>query len=495
MDSTHKVRPIIMSFPDPLSQLIDLAELKYTEVDESQINFALPPVRWAYPDFQSRLTLPMQGFKLHLTATVISALDVFEKVVPWLIKQEINFKTIGSLKELEILNAGFYGVTQVGKFMTVYPTSNAEALKLAKTLHQRTVEFTGPRVPSDFPYAENSIIYYRYGTILPKFSDEDDQQTYLVKPSGEIILDKRDPRTPLPEWVTNIFNEPHSPTSDSSFPPLFADRFIIVKPLRQRGRGGVHRAIELHNFRLQKAHANSSQQLGRQVILKQARYLGEVDSNGIDAQERLRWQEKLLIELDSYPAFPKIFDMFRRNDDLFLVMEDVGGVSLQKLLLDGYVPSIQDVIEVMKQAANILQMMHSKDIVFADLSPDNLIVNQNGQLYVSDLEYAYRDDGPPFPQTIGTPGFFSRTSEFPPRISRDIYALGALGHVMLVSNWYRKLFDNQPREEAWNRPNLPKATPTSLQKIIRKCMSEKTYKSIDKLIIDLEQLFILHTSL
>ena len=76
---------------------------------------------------------PDQGWKLHVSATVLSASDVFEAVSPFLRNRRAMFKAPVSLYELFKLNSGtLYGYSQVGKFLTVYPRSSDEASLLAR---------------------------------------------------------------------------------------------------------------------------------------------------------------------------------------------------------------------------------------------------------------------------------------------------------------------------------------------------------------------------
>src|SRR5215472_11043444 len=67
---------------------------------------------------------PSQGWKLHVSATIISACSIFRLIAPYLKQRNASFKGSKSLKELGKLNVGiFYGFSQVGKFVTIYPES------------------------------------------------------------------------------------------------------------------------------------------------------------------------------------------------------------------------------------------------------------------------------------------------------------------------------------------------------------------------------------
>src|SRR5262245_42283843 len=63
---------------------------------------------------------PSQGWKLHVSATILSACSIFRAIAPYLKRRNISFKAPKSLAELQKINAGiFYPFSQVGKFVTV----------------------------------------------------------------------------------------------------------------------------------------------------------------------------------------------------------------------------------------------------------------------------------------------------------------------------------------------------------------------------------------
>lgn len=64
---------------------------------------------------------PVQGWKLHVSATVLSACEVLERVGPLLDARPVAYKAPRSLAELMKLNSGlYYGYSQVGK---VFPST------------------------------------------------------------------------------------------------------------------------------------------------------------------------------------------------------------------------------------------------------------------------------------------------------------------------------------------------------------------------------------
>ena len=86
---------------------------------------------WAYSR-TAQQDDPVQGWKLHLSATILSASDVFARAEPILRDNNALFKLPCRLDLLKSLNSGLPDFSQIGKFLTIYPRSTEEALKLAR---------------------------------------------------------------------------------------------------------------------------------------------------------------------------------------------------------------------------------------------------------------------------------------------------------------------------------------------------------------------------
>ena len=107
---------------------------------------------------------PEQGWKLHLSATILDAIELLKKVGPELSNRGLLYKAPSSLREVDRLNSGiYYGYSQVGKVLTVYPRNTAEAVVLAKLLNRLTYGIKAPTVPFDRRYRARGTVFYRYG--------------------------------------------------------------------------------------------------------------------------------------------------------------------------------------------------------------------------------------------------------------------------------------------------------------------------------------------
>lgn len=104
-----------------------------------------------------------QGWKLHISAGVASFAAILEQALPILLAERAAFKVVASLRKLAQLNYAEFGASQIGKFATIYPRDDEQAIRLAVALDQATRGLRGPAIPTDRPLTPGSLIYYRYG--------------------------------------------------------------------------------------------------------------------------------------------------------------------------------------------------------------------------------------------------------------------------------------------------------------------------------------------
>src|SRR6266446_836198 len=143
---------------------------------------------------------PAQGWKIHISATPLSAGAVFSCVHPLLTRRDLLFKVPASLDLLVQLNAGIGAFPQIGKFLTVYPRSTVEAVDLAQQLHAATRGLCGPKIPFDARYRKNSLVYYRYGSFGRS------ENGAIFDHSHKPRKDRRKLGCAVPRWLDDPFN-------------------------------------------------------------------------------------------------------------------------------------------------------------------------------------------------------------------------------------------------------------------------------------------------
>ena len=223
------------------------------------------------------------------------------------------------------------------------------------------------------------------------------------------------PRPPPPPDATVTAIQ----VADLATGSLLADRFRIQGVLGIGGMGVVYRALD--------------EALGIPVAVKVLR--SELaDRPG--AFERFR-QELLLARQVSSPHVVRIHDIGRHEDRWLISMDLVDGEPLDRRLdLRGPLP-VDEALAIARQIALGLQAAHQRGIVHRDLKPSNVLLDGQGQAYVSDFGIARSLGTRGMTQTgavVGTPDYLSpEQARAEPLDGRsDLYALGLLLYEMLA---------------------------------------------------------------
>jgi hypothetical protein len=365
-----------------------------------------------------RAEIPEQGWKLHISADVESAEEVLRRALPVLIAEDASFKVVSSAFQLGLLNEGTSGLSQIGKFITVYPNDNDQAVRLAVALDEATRGLRGPAVPSDRPLVPGSLVHYRYGGFGVKLvqAPSGEIQPAIIDPNGELVPDRRSGAYHAPDWAVDPFVdagvavEPEAPSN------VLARRYMIVDTLYRSPQGAVYEALDMEEL--------------RRCVLKQRRR---------DARDYLRNEADFLARLTSDPRFPEVFGLIEQEDGgLILVMEYVEGKTLGECMADltqrsRYV-SGEQVVAWGQELAAMLHMIHEEGFVYRDLKVENVVIAPDGRLRLLDFELACELGAEDPLSGMGTRGYFSpqRAAGEPPAVTDDIYSLGAFLYAALT---------------------------------------------------------------
>jgi class IV lanthipeptide synthase len=368
---------------------------------------------------------PTQGWKLHVSATILSANKILARIAPCLSASGVLFKAPRTLEELVKLNCGLhYGFSQVGKFVTVYPRSADEAVSLARTLHRLTCRRPAPPVPYDRRFRPSSPVFYRYGAFDSLQIENADGTTTpaIYNQEGALVPDRREPGAAVPDWLTDPFPHPRR----SILAPVQIDNPLATtirayEALSQRGKGGVYRALDLSVIP------------ARVCSLKEGRKHGETSWDGTDGYEYLRHEEQVLVSLAAAGVpVPALYTSFRTRSNYYLVTEALDGTNLHTLLRNGRKKlALATALQYAGQIVELLDKIHAAGWVWRDCKPLNMIVSREGMIRPLDFEGACRIDEPD-PLPWGTPGYISpERLTAGSQIPEDLYALGAtLYHIL-----------------------------------------------------------------
>lgn len=96
-------------------------------------------------------------------------------------------------------------------------------------------------------------------------------------------------------------------------------------------------------------------------------------------------EAKSMSKLESYEGIVTIRDFFRQNMTAYIIMEYVDGETLKEYMeKNGKMPA-KDVLKVMKPIMKALDQMHQIGIIHRDISPDNIMIRQDGQVKLIDF--------------------------------------------------------------------------------------------------------------
>jgi len=370
--------------------------------------------------------LPPQGWKIHVSATAGHAADVLSAVVPVLVDREAAFKFAADPTLLRMMIGKRWPRGSAGKFITVYPRSQAHFLDLLGRLDAATASFTGPYILSDRRYAKSGCIYYRYGSFAKRTALRigGDQTAYMLAPDGRRVPDARRAWCEIPPWV----NDPFPPTrrADGDTKSLRDGRYVVEHVLHFSNAGGVYRGRDTVT--------------GAAVVIKEARPGVNLDGSGTDAVASLHKEFRILQKVAGTGIAPRPLDLFQEWEHFFLVEEYVADAVEIRHHATSHAfarysqPAESDVracvdtfCAVFTSLTRVLSTLHAIGITFRDLSPSNVLILPDNRVMLVDFEAAC-EVGVDRPSEIFTPGFAAAdqfASEFA-RYESDYFALGAL---------------------------------------------------------------------
>ena len=101
----------------------------------------------------------------------------------------------------------------------------------------------------------------------------------------------------------------------------------------------------------------------------------------------IRKQEAKLMRFLEHPSIPKIVDYVEEEEFWYLIMEYIRGQSLGEILKNKGYFSIEETLRLGNEIGKVLEYLHSRKpaVCYGDLKPDNLMLSENGHLYLVDL--------------------------------------------------------------------------------------------------------------
>jgi serine/threonine protein kinase len=236
---------------------------------------------------------------------------------------------------------------------------------------------------------------------------------------------------------------------------VIAGRYTLV---REVGRGGMG-AVWL----------GRDEVLNREVALKRVGMMPGGSSPDLERAER---EARLAARLN-HPHVVAVFDLVTEDDQQWLVMEYVEGVTLSGLVQRDGALTPDKASPLIGQAADALAAAHAAGIVHRDVKPSNILVTPQGQVKLSDFGIARAEADASLTQTglvTGSPAYLAPevASGQVASDASDVWSLGAtLFHALsgrppyevgdnLMGALYRIVHEEPPRlvNAGWLGPLL-----------------------------------------
>ncbi|MHC0551633.1 class III lanthionine synthetase LanKC N-terminal domain-containing protein [Salinicoccus sp. CNSTN-B1] len=362
-------------------------------------------------------SVPLQGWKVHISSTVYNSSKIFYLVSKVLIKHNVTFKVLKNSAILEYFNSKNCPRPNFGKFITIYPRDVSQCIELLDELQVVLKDFESPYILNDLRYKNCKSLYFRYGRMKVLDSESDIERMQLTLPSGEKLDDPRLPYFYLPEEIEwpFPFNQFEEIDEDSD---LLNGKYSIENVITMSSKGGVYGALE------------GSQE----CIIKEYRpFVRSV--NNLTGLTVFNNERRIYEKFQGNDFVPQMLEHFQEWEHFFLVIQRIDGESLTNYLArnisfyfleEKKEKYFKNVTSIFDQIAKIIKEFHDEDYVLGDISTENFLVDTDNKVYIIDFEsvgrvYDFENN------YVGTNGFY-HIKEKGRKISKqkDLVAFGFL---------------------------------------------------------------------
>ena len=200
---------------------------------------------------------------------------------------------------------------------------------------------------------------------------------------------------------------------------VLPDRYVGPQSIGRGGMGQIYRATDTS--------------LGRAVAIK---VLDDRYAEDLNVRARFTREALAAARLSGNPNIVTIYDVGEHHERPYIVMEYLGGGSLEEQLRHGPVAPRQ-ALEWLEQAANALDAAHREGVIHRDVKPANLLLDRRDHVHVADFGIASAAGMDSLTQTgtiLGTASYLSPEQAQGERTTAasDLYSLAVVAFELIT---------------------------------------------------------------
>lgn len=204
--------------------------------------------------------------------------------------------------------------------------------------------------------------------------------------------------------------------------------------------------------------------------------------------ERFRNEAVLLARLN-HPNVTTLYNFSSEEDQRFMVMEYVEGITLEQLLKQEKVLPSETVVRIISSAANGLQHAHEKGILHRDIKSSNIMISEKGEIKLMDFGIAKMKGSASLTRVgsiIGTLEYMAPEllSGSAPSVASDLYAMGVVMYELLTGklpfegNTEASLINSIVHQKPLPLRTYTTGIPKELEDILENLLKKKPEKRV-----------------
>ena len=265
---------------------------------------------------------------------------------------------------------------------------------------------------------------------------------------------------------------------------LLKDRYRAIRPIGQGGFGKTFLAVD------------EDKPSKPKCVIKQFYPQAQGTSTVQKAAELFTQEAVRLDELGEHPQIPDLYAYFTQDDRQYLVQEFIDGQNLAQELAANGVFSESQIRQFLIELLQVLEFVHSHQVIHRDIKPENIIRRQRDQLlFLVDFgasKFAVAGHLNHTGTSIGSPEYVAPEQvRGKATFSSDLYSLGVTCVHLLTQMSPFDLYDYNNDEWLW-RSHLKTPISTSLASILDRMLQtapNRRYQLASEVLRDLNQSF------